>query len=256
MIDDRGIGFALGASEYLVKPVHREELLEALGRCVAPLRERPYGSRDRRRARSISNSSRPCWRPRVVGPMCIRRRGGGASSCGASAPQSCLLDLLMPDVDGFEVVERLHADPLVVDVPIVVLTSKEITPADHERLTGRISYLAQKGTLRPCRAHRPRWSLSDAPTVAQGSAVTGKHYPHRRGQRRNRKLTRDMLEPCGLPHSRGDNAEDGLRWPAPNARLVLMDVQLPGMDGVEALGRLSADPATAASPSSRSPRSR
>jgi CheY-like chemotaxis protein len=53
----------------------------------------------------------------------------------------------MPEVDGFEVVERLRADPLVADVPIVVLTSKEMTPVDQERLAGRISLLAQKGTV-------------------------------------------------------------------------------------------------------------
>ncbi len=62
-------------------------------------------------------------------------------------PAVVVLDLLMPDVDGFEVVERLRADPLVDDVPIVVLTSKEMTQADHDRLAGRISYIARKGSL-------------------------------------------------------------------------------------------------------------
>ena len=70
-------------------------------------------------------------------------------------PAVVVLDLLMPDVDGFEVVEQLRADPLVDDVPIVVLTSKDMTRADHERLAGQISYLAQKGTL-----PRPSSSIS------------------------------------------------------------------------------------------------
>jgi CheY-like chemotaxis protein len=55
----------------------------------------------------------------------------------------------MPETDGFQVVETLRADPALADVPIVVLTSKEITPADHARLNGRISHLARKGTLSP-----------------------------------------------------------------------------------------------------------
>ena len=71
-------------------------------------------------------------------------------------PAVVVLDLLMPDVDGFAVVEQLRADPLVDDVPIVVLTSKDMTRADHERLAGQISYLAQKGTLPAGRARRPR----------------------------------------------------------------------------------------------------
>jgi CheY-like chemotaxis protein len=50
----------------------------------------------------------------------------------------------MPDLDGFAVVEQLRADPLVRDVPIMVLTSKEMTRTDRERLSGQISFLAQK----------------------------------------------------------------------------------------------------------------
>ncbi len=63
-------------------------------------------------------------------------------------PAVVLLDLLMPGLDGFAVVERLRSDPLVAEVPIIVLTSKEMTRADRERLDGRISFLAQKGTFR------------------------------------------------------------------------------------------------------------
>jgi CheY-like chemotaxis protein len=80
-------------------------------------------------------------------------------------PSVVLLDLLMPDVNGFEVVERLRADPSVVDVPIVVLTSKEITPADHERLAGRISFLAQKGTFQPAELIDLVGRVASAPTI-------------------------------------------------------------------------------------------
>jgi signal transduction histidine kinase/CheY-like chemotaxis protein len=62
-------------------------------------------------------------------------------------PRVVLLDLLMPDVDGFAVVEMLHADPATADVPIVVLTHKEMTRAERDRLGDRINHLAQKGTL-------------------------------------------------------------------------------------------------------------
>jgi CheY-like chemotaxis protein len=79
----------------------------------------------------------------------VRAAGGeeGVRLVRSEHPAVVLLDLLMPDVDGFEVVERLRADPLVANVPIVVLTSKLMTPADQERLAGRISLLAQKGTV-------------------------------------------------------------------------------------------------------------
>jgi threonine synthase len=58
-----------------------------------------------------------------------------------------LLDLLMPDMDGFTVVETLRGEPDTADVPIVILTHKEMTRADRNRLAGRIDHLAQKGDL-------------------------------------------------------------------------------------------------------------
>ncbi|MDA0158766.1 GAF domain-containing protein [Solirubrobacter ginsenosidimutans] len=164
MLDERGAGFALGASEYLVKPIDREALLEALGRCVAP----PKGVRtvvviddDPLDLELVEAVLAP------VGWSVLRARGGeeGVELVRRERPSVVLLDLLMPDVDGFEVIERLRADPTVADVPIVVLTSKEITPADHERLAGRISFLAQKGTFQPAELVDLVGRVASAPTV-------------------------------------------------------------------------------------------
>jgi signal transduction histidine kinase/CheY-like chemotaxis protein len=147
MLDERGAGFALGAAGYLVKPIGRDELLEALDRCVAP-------PRDGRTVVVIDDNPLDLDLVEAVlapeGWSVVRAVGGeeGVRLVRRERPAVVLLDLLMPEVDGFEVVERLRADPLLADVPIVVLTSKEMTPADQERLTGRISFLAQKGTFR------------------------------------------------------------------------------------------------------------
>jgi signal transduction histidine kinase len=62
-------------------------------------------------------------------------------------PGVVLLDLMMPDMDGFSVVEMLRGEPATADVPIVVLTHKELTRADRDRLGDRINHLAQKGEL-------------------------------------------------------------------------------------------------------------
>jgi CheY-like chemotaxis protein len=66
---------------------------------------------------------------------------------GREHPAVVLLDLLMPGVDGFAVVDRLRADPATAGVPIVVLTAKEMTSDDRQRLAGQIDYLAQKGAF-------------------------------------------------------------------------------------------------------------
>ena len=63
---------------------------------------------------------------------------------------------------------------------------------------------------------------------------------------RNLKLVRDILNHVGYPTLEAANAEDGLALAhAERPRLILMDIQLPDMDGVEALGVLRRDPATA-----------
>jgi CheY-like chemotaxis protein len=59
-------------------------------------------------------------------------------------PSAVLLDLLMPGMDGFEVVEALRTDPDTKSVPVVILTSKSMTQQDKERLQGRITYVAHK----------------------------------------------------------------------------------------------------------------
>ena len=148
MIDEQGAGFALGAADYLVKPVDRAQPARRAG----PLRGAAARA-DARWWRStttrwIWTSSRRCSRPRAGSVVrADGRRGRACEWCGSERPAVVVLDLLMPDVDGFAVVEQLRADPLVDDVPIVVLTSKDMTRADHERLAGQISYLAQKGTF-------------------------------------------------------------------------------------------------------------
>ncbi len=146
MIDDQGAGYALGAADYLVKPVDRASLLDALARCVAP-------RRDRRTLVAIDDDPVDLDLLEAVlapeGWDVLRASGGeeGVRVVRRVRPAVVVLDLLMPDVDGFDVVERLRADPLVDDVPIVVLTSKDMTRADHDRLAGQISYIAQKGSL-------------------------------------------------------------------------------------------------------------
>ena len=65
----------------------------------------------------------------------------------------------------------------------------------------------------------------------------------------NRLLVRDVLQASGYRVVEAENAEDGLRVAVEQrAALILMDIQLPGMNGIEALQRLRADPATRAIP--------
>ena len=60
-------------------------------------------------------------------------------------PDLVSLDLIMPEMDGFAMVEALRADPRTATIPIIVLTSKTMTADEKAMLNGRISHLARKG---------------------------------------------------------------------------------------------------------------
>jgi threonine synthase len=60
-------------------------------------------------------------------------------------PDLIILDLMMPEVDGFAVLDTLKADPQTSPIPVIVVTAKELTPQEEVRLRGRIHKLMQKG---------------------------------------------------------------------------------------------------------------
>jgi signal transduction histidine kinase/CheY-like chemotaxis protein len=143
MLDERGRGFALGATEYLVKPVGKEQLLAALYRAAA-MPERKHtvvAIDDDPLAIELVRASLESEGWTVLGAATGQE---GLTLIRERQPSAVLLDLLMPGMDGFEVVEALRADPDTKSVPVVILTSKSMTQQDKERLQGRITYVARK----------------------------------------------------------------------------------------------------------------
>ena len=62
-------------------------------------------------------------------------------------PDLVVLDLMMPEMDGFAVLDALRADEATADIPVIVVTAKLLTPAERERLNGQIEALLQKGSF-------------------------------------------------------------------------------------------------------------
>jgi CheY-like chemotaxis protein len=146
MLDERGKGFALGAAEYLVKPVSRDELISALRRIRL---EAPVGQGT---TRLLAIDDDPMALElieailRPEGYTILKATGGaeGVALARRELPALVILDLLMPEVDGFSVVEQLRTDPATAKMPIVLLTSASMAPEDKQRLNGQLIYLARK----------------------------------------------------------------------------------------------------------------
>src|SRR6476620_2000395 len=143
MLDERGRGSALGAAEYLVKPVGKDQLLAAVYRAAAMPEQKHtvVAIDDDPLAIELVRASLEPEGWTVLGAVTGQE---GLALIREQQPSAVLLDLLMPGMDGFEVVEALRADPDTKSVPVVILTSKSMTQQDKERLQGRITYVARK----------------------------------------------------------------------------------------------------------------
>jgi CheY-like chemotaxis protein len=131
-VDDQAKGLALGADAYAVKPVERRWLLDRLqgltGR--APVRRVLVIDDD-----EISRYLVRGWLD-DMSCLIVEARGGeeGLRRARQDSPDAIVLDLVMPDVSGFEVLERLRADGPTRDTPVVVVTSKVLEEAERRRL--------------------------------------------------------------------------------------------------------------------------
>ncbi len=163
MLDERGTGFALGAAEYLVKPVSREHVLAALARVgVLPEAGTLLVIDDDPLALELVTA---VLEPRGWTVLSAGDGETGTAMARSHRPSVVLLDLLMPGMDGFAVAEALRSDTATRAIPIVVLTAKTLTRADKDRLRGRISYVAQKSEFDPA-------VLISLVTRATGATVT------------------------------------------------------------------------------------
>ena len=147
VVDEREIGLALGAADYLVKPVDRSMLLEVLGRYTFTTKVLTQAIHvlavddDPAALDLIDAALKP------DGFDVVRARGGreALAIAGSTDIDLVICDLLMPEVDGFEVVSGLKADPRTSDVPILILTGHELTDAEKSRLNGKILGVVAKG---------------------------------------------------------------------------------------------------------------
>jgi PAS domain S-box-containing protein len=145
MADDRDLGYALGASEYLVKPVNVERLLSVLQRYESRKSTGPVlVVEDDLNSREMLCTlvERRGW------PVQAVENGRLALEClHRYTPSLVLLDLMMPEVDGFDVIQAMRSHPEWRNIPVVVVTAKELTAEERQWLSSQIQGFYQKGGL-------------------------------------------------------------------------------------------------------------
>ena len=142
MIDDRTRGYSLGAVDYLTKPVNREHLHKALSRY--------YTAADNSAVLLVEDDTET----REIMARTLKKSGWAVSEAengqealdilGSLEPRLILLDLMMPVMDGFAFLAALRARPEWQHIPVVVVTAKDLTEDDRERLNGMVEEVLEK----------------------------------------------------------------------------------------------------------------
>ena len=132
LVSDRQIGHSLGVADYLVKPVSHQTLLEVLDRFGEGVRRILILDDDPRVVRLLSRMIRSSSQAYQI----VRAYSGedGLIKMRRQPPDLVLLDLMMPEVDRYTVLERMREDELLRDIPVVVVTAKGSSPEDMRRL--------------------------------------------------------------------------------------------------------------------------
>ena len=143
MLDNKNLGYALGATDYLTKPIDWDRLAGILQKhqclhppCTVLVVEDDADTRNL--LRRLLN--RAGW-------MVLEAENGRVAlqQVAERQPELILLDLMMPEMDGFAFLEALRQQNAWRSIPVVVLTAKDLTPNDRQRLNGYVEQILQKG---------------------------------------------------------------------------------------------------------------
>jgi len=143
IVDDKNLGYALGAADYLTKPIDWDRLASILKkyRCANPPCTVLVVEDD-------TDTSAMLRRMLTTEGWAVTEATNGRVALermAESQPELILLDLMMPEMDGFAFLEALRQQDAWRSIPVVVVTALDLTPEDRQRLNGYVEQILQKG---------------------------------------------------------------------------------------------------------------
>jgi signal transduction histidine kinase/CheY-like chemotaxis protein/HAMP domain-containing protein len=147
VVDDQNFGFSMGAVGYLIKPIDKDQLTGILGKIELSIKEEAGVPRilliednpeDMKLMETILHSE---------GFEVLKAYSGteGIAKVTNEHLDLIVLDLLMPEMSGFDVVKALRDNPKAKNIPIIICTSKELSAEDRDVLNSKVKSIVQKG---------------------------------------------------------------------------------------------------------------
>ena len=145
IVDQKALGYRLGAEDYLVKPLKEDEILNSLKHI-----KRREGDKPLKKLLVVDDD--PMVKDMISQllegkPYEVQSASDGLDALEkirAEKPDAILLDLMMPRLDGFGLIERLKQDPELADLPVIVLTAKLLNQKEKEALRTSAGQVIQK----------------------------------------------------------------------------------------------------------------
>ncbi len=144
IVDNKPLGFSLGATDYLLKPIDRDALVQSLTRIsIRPVKEIMVVDDDEGVREILDDMLK-----REGYEVSLAKNGVEAiASLGKKMPDLVILDLMMPEMDGFEVVRQMRSHVDWKDVPVLICTAKELTQMERADLMRSVSRIVEKGSM-------------------------------------------------------------------------------------------------------------
>ena len=229
----------LGAADYLIKPVDRTKLVETLTGICGPAAGRALLVDD---DEVVRRSVRQALEP--MGWQVAEAENGqvAVESLTAARPDVIILDLMMPKMDGFEFLDELRGRPDWQDIPVVVITAKDLTDEDRDRLNGGVERIIQKSDRDEMLRQLSR-EISKCVKLQDHEGRMKILYVEDNDD--NVYMLKNRLSRAGFTVVVATDGAQGVAMAASERPdLILMDLTLPDIDGEEATRRIKADPAT------------
>lgn len=148
--DEEPAGVSLGQYDFLRKPINKQQVLQIMAKYDL-LAERRRASKMPTSVLVIDDDPKntrlvqAMLKPYNIEVLVANDGTAGIKVAKARKPDLVILDLMMPEVDGFAVVSELRSDPATERTPILIYTAKNISAADRELLQGNIQAIVRKG---------------------------------------------------------------------------------------------------------------